>query len=238
MTYSRGSKPSARIERWVLRLQPYNYVCCVTSRDNIADALSRLTKTPASGKSRYDDEYVRLVALGSVPVALKIQEIERVSAEDEELQVVRGCLVSGNWEGAPKSYVCVRNELTFIDHVILRCTRIAIPEKLRQRVLRLAHEGHQGIVKMKERLRSKVWWPGVDNDAERKCRECYGCKLVTKETITARVKTTQLPERPWQDLALDLLGPLYINRGAPVRLGRLVRPSKERHVSGTKCGHS
>ena len=46
--YSRGSKPSARIERWVLRLQPYNYkVCYVASRDNIADALSRLTTIPA-----------------------------------------------------------------------------------------------------------------------------------------------------------------------------------------------
>ena len=54
--YSRGSKPSARIKYWVLRLQPYNYkVCCVKSRDNIADALSRLTKISASGKSRYDD---------------------------------------------------------------------------------------------------------------------------------------------------------------------------------------
>ncbi|KAK2559429.1 Uncharacterized protein P5673_018062 [Acropora cervicornis] len=188
--YSRGSKPSARIERWVLRLQPYNY------------------KIPASRNSRYDDEYVRMVTLESVPIALKIQEIEKVSADDEELQVVRGCLASGNWEGAPKSYVCVRNELTFIGHVILRGTRIVIPEKLRQRVLRLAHEGHQGIVKMKERLRSKVWWPGVDKEAERKCRECYGCQLVTKETIIPPVKTTRLPERPWQDLALDLLGPL------------------------------
>ena len=47
--YSRGSKPSARIERWVLRLQPYSYkVCCVASRDNIADALSRLTTLPAT----------------------------------------------------------------------------------------------------------------------------------------------------------------------------------------------
>ena len=149
--YSRGSKPSARIERWVLRLQPYNYkVCCVKSRHNIADALSRLSKIPASRNSCYGDEYVRMVALESVPIALKIQEIEKVSAKDEELQVVLGCLASGNWEGAPKSYVCVRNELTFIGHVILRGTRIVIPEKLRQRVLRLAHEGHQGIVKMKE----------------------------------------------------------------------------------------
>ena len=75
-------------------------------------------------------------------------------------------------------------------------------------VTRLAHEGHQGIVKMKERLRSRVWWPGVDKDAERKCRGCYGCQLVTKETIIPPVKTTPLPDRPWQDLALDLLGPL------------------------------
>ena len=102
----------------------------------------------------------------------------------------------------------VRNELTFIGQVILRGTRIVIPKVLRSRVLELAHEGHQGIVKMKERLRSKVWWPGVDKDAEQKCRECYGCQLVTKETIPPPVKITRMPERPWQDLALDLLGPM------------------------------
>ena len=60
-----------------------------------------------------------MVTLESVPV-IKIQEIEKVSADDEELQVVRGCLASGNWEGAPKSYVCVPNELTFIGHVRVR----------------------------------------------------------------------------------------------------------------------
>ena len=39
--YSTRPKPSAHIERWVLRLQPYNYrVRYVRSRENIADALS------------------------------------------------------------------------------------------------------------------------------------------------------------------------------------------------------
>ena len=83
-----------------------------------------------------------------------------------------------------------------------------IPNILRKRVLEVAHEGHQGVVKMKERLRSKVWWPDVDKDAERKCRECYGGQLVTKETVPPPVKTTRMPKRPWQDLALDLLGPM------------------------------
>ena len=115
--YSRGSKLSARIERWVLRLQPYNYkVCCVKSQDNIADVLSRLKKIPASEKYRYDDEHVRIVALSAVPIALKIQEIESASAEDEDLQAVQSCLISGNWEKAPKPYVWVRNKLTYIGH--------------------------------------------------------------------------------------------------------------------------
>ena len=109
---------------------------------------------------------------------------------------MRSCLVSGNWEKAPKPYVMVRNELTFIGQVILRGTIIVIPTVLRQRVVELAHEGHQGMVKMKERLRSKVGWPGVDKDAKRKCRECYGCQLVTKETVIPPVKTTRMPERP------------------------------------------
>ena len=92
--YSRKSKPSARIERWVLRLQPYNYrVCYVPSRKNIADALSRLTKIPASSQSIEDDEFVRMIALHAVPVALRIKEIERVSAQDSELQAVRNCLI-------------------------------------------------------------------------------------------------------------------------------------------------
>ena len=55
-----------------------------------------------------------MVALSAVPIALKIQEIESASAEDEDLQAVRSCLISGNWEKAPKPYVWVRNELIYI----------------------------------------------------------------------------------------------------------------------------
>ena len=92
--YSRKSKPSARIERWVLRLQPYNYqVCYVPSRKNIADALSRLTKIPASDQSQEDDGYIRMVALHAVPAALRFKEIERISAQDPEFQAVRNCFI-------------------------------------------------------------------------------------------------------------------------------------------------
>ena len=91
------SKPSARIKHWVLRLQSLNYrVCFVSSRNNIADALSRLTKILASQGYIQDEEYVREVTLQAVPVALRIEEIEEASKQDDDLRVVHACLQSGD----------------------------------------------------------------------------------------------------------------------------------------------
>ena len=152
--YSTTFKQSARIERWVLRLQPYNYrVFYIPSRRNIADALSRLTALPSSNQSLHDDEHIRMVAQTAVPAALSIEEVEKTASTDKELQIVSQCLADGIWKVDPKSYLLVRNELTFIGHVILPGQRLVIPTALRNRVLELAHEGHQGIVKTKERLR-------------------------------------------------------------------------------------
>ena len=114
----------------------------------------------------------------------------------------------GTGAKAPKAFELVSHELACIGQVVLRGTRIVVPRKLRRRVLDLAHEGHQGIVKTKERLRSKVWWPGIDKEAEKKCRECFGCQMVSKHVPPPPIKPTRLPERAWQEIAVDLLGPL------------------------------
>ena len=182
----------------------------MTSRENIADALSRLTKIPASKGYVQDEEYVCEVTLQAAPVALRIEEIEEVSFQDEELEAVRKALETGHWSKAPKAYELVSHELACIGQVVLRGTRIVVPRKLRARVLDLAHEGHQGIVKTKERLRSKVhvWWPGIDKEAEKKCRQCFGCQMVSKHVPPPPIKPTRLLEGAWQEIAVDLLGPL------------------------------
>ena len=149
-----------------------------------------------------------MVASHASPVALRTKEVEQASVQDSELQAIRKCLIAGKWDSVPKQYIPVRNELTFICHVILRGTRIVMPQSLRKRVVNLAHEGHQGVVKTKERLRSKVWWPGMDREAERRCAECYGCQLVTKNVPPPPLKPTSMPQQPWKELALDLLRPL------------------------------
>lgn len=94
---------------------------------------------------------------------------------------------------------------------MLRGTRIVIPSKLRERTLQAAHEGHPGMTIMKGRLRSKVWWPKMDQDTENFVKKCKGCTLVSAPNAPEPLRRTELPSEPWKDLAIDFLGPLPSN---------------------------
>lgn len=98
--------------------------------------------------------------------------------------------------------------MCYQEGVLLRGTKIVIPTKLRQRVLEAAHEGHPGIVAMKARLRTKVWWPRIDRDAENWVKSCRGCTLVSAPDPPNPMKRRILPTEPWVDIAIDYLGPL------------------------------
>ena len=54
-----------------------------------------------------------------------------------------------------------------------------VPKVLRDKVVRLANEGHQGVVRTKYPFRSKVWWPGMDKDVENLCKVCHGCQVTS-----------------------------------------------------------
>ena len=178
-------------------LKPFRFkVRYAKSRDNIVDASSRLTRHTLQEEGISDVEHVRMIANLSAPAAFNLKEIEQAPAEDRELKADRECLLSGNWKKAPKGYVIVRNELTYIGRVAIRGARIVMPEGLRRRVIELVNKGHQGIVKTKERQRSQVWWPCMDRDAEQKCRECHSCQVVTKCYSLPSVKWTKLPDQP------------------------------------------
>jgi len=48
----------------------------------------------------------------------------------------------------------------------------------------------------------------MDKAFERYCRSCHGCQLVSKPDPPEPLKPTVFPDGPWQDVAVDLLGPL------------------------------
>ena len=174
--YGPKSKPSARVERWVLRLMPFKYtVRHVPSSQNIADCLSRLAKIPTSSQCHnMSEEYVRILAISATPRVMTTKEIERAFDEDEELTTTRSWKTR-DWSSASNPCKLLRDEITVIGRLIMRGVWIVVPSSLRERVLELAHEGQLGIVKTKDRLRSKVWWPNMNSVVERHCKRCLVC---------------------------------------------------------------
>lgn len=131
----------------------------------------------------FDDtaNYVNFITRKAVPKAMSAEEIEQAALDDEEMTELRRAIQTGKWEGVKCSeYLPVANELCVVGGIVMRATRIVIPKNLRATVLTIGHEGHLGVVSMKQRLRTKVWWPKLEKDVERFVTTCDGCQLASR----------------------------------------------------------
>ncbi|XP_064462820.1 uncharacterized protein K02A2.6-like [Ornithodoros turicata] len=209
--YGPRSKPSARIERWLLRMMPFTYkVIYQPGKTNIADPLSRLMQQRSEKQRTATEDYVNFVIKEATPKALSEDELRKATKGDPVLQRVLDKVRKGRWEpnNEDSVYKRVEPELSEKEGLLLKGTRIVIPSELQARVLDIVHETRQGIVKTKQLLRTKVWWPNMDKHVEESIRQCPSCQLVTIENQPQPIKSTPLPARPWEELALDICGPL------------------------------
>ena len=90
--------------------------------------------------------------------------------------------------------------------------RVIIPIKLRNKVLDELHEGHLGIVKMKELSRSFFWWPQLGNDIEQLARKCLGCQVHQKAPPKVSSHPWEWPSAPWE-LRWTIYGAYVLHRG-------------------------
>jgi hypothetical protein len=75
-----------------------------------------------------------------------------------------------------RAFYDIRDALSQSDDALLtKDNVVVVPASLRSRALHLAHEGYPGIVKMKSRSRSTIWWPGMNSDVECYVRHCAAC---------------------------------------------------------------
>ena len=173
-------RSSARLERWCLRLQDYNFtVKYQPGNSNPSDFLSRHPLPTTFSPDGQKEEYINHIAQNAVPSAMNLEDLRQYTAEDATLQTLCTLIKFNAWDEIKhpellpttcdvnelKSFYKIRNELSVSQSlgIILRSNRVVIPKKLRQQVIQLAHHGHQGMGKTKQLLREKVWFPGIDN---------------------------------------------------------------------------
>jgi len=98
---------------------------------------------------------VRNIAHYAVPVALSFDDIRKASITDSHTKRIATAIKTEVWPVELHKFELIKSELCVYDDVILRGHRIYIPGNMRPSIIKLAHEGHQGIVKTKQRLRTK-----------------------------------------------------------------------------------
>lgn len=203
---------SARLERWRLRLMPYDFKLKYRpGSSNPADYISRHPVRASEPHADTAEDYVHYITSNSVPKTLTMEQIQAETESDPLLQAVSRAIKTGKWTSDPvlAPLKHLQDEFSLCDAVVLRGTRIVIPAALQNQVVQLAHAGHQGIVKTKNLLREKVWFLGMDSMAESAVKSCIPCQAATtKSTPTPPLKPSKLPAGPWQEISMDFLGPL------------------------------
>lgn len=207
------SQPPGRIERWVLRLQPFRFrVIYKPGKENVADSLSRLSHSDDAKDTDSADDHLYISAI-TESVAIDVSEIKDALEADAELLLVKDAILTSDWneetiKTGAKMYIPFQRDLSLLEGCVIRGCRLVIPRQLRLRMLHLAHEGHPGETVMISRLRDRVWWPGMDDDARKFVKNCEGCRLVSKPSAPEPMRRRTMPSEPWVDVAMDFLGPL------------------------------
>ncbi|XP_049884610.1 uncharacterized protein K02A2.6-like [Pectinophora gossypiella] len=201
---------ASRMQRWAVILAGYNYnIEYVRSEKNAADALSRLPVGLAK-KEGSEITYLNFVQ-NFMPITRKtVQEhLERDETMKKIIYFVRTGWPAKCTDEDIKPFFMRRNELYLDLGCIVWGYRLVIPSTLRETLLKELHLGHMGIVKMKSLARSVMWWPGIDADIERACKECVACALENPAPPHAPPQPWPYPAEPWTRLHIDFLGPFH-----------------------------
>ena len=214
ITKSISPQASGRIQRWSLFLQSFQFTLKHRSGKVLgtADALSRLPQVGSGECTPVPGEWGMLVNfLSFAPVTSK--DIATATRVDPILGRVGKACEQG-WEATSLTdveftpYLRRKEELSVQDGCVLWGSRVVIPSKLREAMLKELHAGHTGTTRMKELARSYLWWPNLDKDLEEICRSCDRCLERRSMPKRAELHPWEWPRKPWHRLHIDYAGPV------------------------------
>ena len=142
-----------------------------------------------------------------------LHNIQLTTQVDDKLAILKHIIQQG-WLKTIKEvpievqkYWTFCEELTIEDGLILKGTRIIIPDKKREEILKLIHEGHLGLNKCKMRAKETVYWPGINEQLEQLILNCQLYIKYSRSKDKSMPHTAlghEIPSVPWSKVATDI----------------------------------
>ena len=134
----------------------------------------------------------------ALPDAVSWHELLEETNQDPELTELKSAIARGYFTAPERQalgpqFDPVFTELVVVGGLVVRGSCVLVPRSLCDKVVWLAHEGHQGVTKTKEYLRTRVWFPGLDLMVEVHIQHCHPCQLVMPAD---ECKPLQMPPLP------------------------------------------
>ena len=131
---------------------------------------------------------------------MSLEDITQKMTEDDTMKQLKTIMETGKWPNPMpeemQPYNRCAGELCTYDGLVLRGHRIVLPKAMVKQALRIGHDTHQGVIRTKQYLRSKFYWPNMDLDVERFIRNCSACVLNQPLQEDQPLQPLELPPRP------------------------------------------
>ena len=123
---------TARIEKWRLRLMPYEIEFVYRpgrNEQNPADYISRHPQTILT-RENAGEEYIAFLAKCGVPKAMTQDEVRSEIQRDPQLQKVMQAVQTGQWRGDISDFTRFKDEISVHDGLVHRGHRLIFPQSL------------------------------------------------------------------------------------------------------------
>ena len=175
------NQATPRLQRILIRTFPYHFTVCYFPglTNQLGDCLSQL-----GGQK----DTIKLPKLHLYQITKQLSErtdslnqLRLATQEDNELVLLKHTIIQG-WPSTIKEvpnslqpYWTFCKEPTVEDGLVLKGTRIVIPNKKHEAVIKLIHEGHLGLSKCKLHAKDTAYWPGLNDQLEKLVSNCELC---------------------------------------------------------------
>ena len=204
---------SPRLQRLKMRLSRYDYrITYIPGKhQSVPDAFSRAPVRSMETFMEAEIEDYNIFSVQSMPIS-SIQ-LEKVINEQRKDQILSRLIdfFSKNKEREPtkqdfpleiREFMPIFHEITIVENVLLRGTKIIIPSSMRKEMLRRIHEGHQGITKCQRLARDALWWPRINQEIENMVSNCESCSKHQVPRAEPMINA-ETPSYPWQKIGAD-----------------------------------